>query len=535
MEEAMREVDFWAGQLVKKRISRREFLGRAAALGLSVSAASMLLARHGIAQEAKRGGFARFGLPHGSTTDSIDPGTWPDTFTQCVFFGAMMNNLTEVAADGQVQGELAESFEPDNGATRWVFRLRNGITFHNGKDLTADDVLESIRYHTGDDSKSAAKSLLAGIKDMKSDGPGLVVFELMEGNADFPFLMSDYHLPIFPAKKGGGIDMDAKVGTGPFILEKFEPGVNAKLKRNPNYHKDGKPYFDEVEFLALRDVSARMNALISGEVHYIANCDLKSLPQLQSIPELQILETTGYGHYTFAMNTKAAPFDNQDVRNALKYAIDRQAIVDKVLYGHATPGNDNPIAPSIRYAINPEPIHSYDPEKAKFHLKKAGLSSLKVDLSVANAAFEGAVDAALLYQDSAKAAGIDINVVREPEDGYWDNVWMKKPWSAVYWSGRATCDWMLSTTYAEGAAWNDTNWSNARFNELLKAARGETDDKKRADMYAEMQTLVHTDGGAIVLVFNNYVSAHAKNLKYGKVAANWDNDGLKIAERWWFD
>jgi peptide/nickel transport system substrate-binding protein len=94
---------------------------------------------------------------------------------------------------------------------------------------------------------------------------------------------------------------------------------------------------------------------------------------------------------------------------------------------------------------------------------------------------------------------------------------------------------MLSTTYAEGAAWNDTNWSNARFNELLKAARGETDDKKRADMYAEMQTLVHTDGGAIVLVFNNYVSAHAKNLKYGKVAANWDNDGLKIAERWWFD
>jgi peptide/nickel transport system substrate-binding protein len=145
-----------------------------------------------------------------------------------------------------------------------------------------------------------------------------------------------------------------------------------------------------------------------------------------------------------------------------------------------------------------------------------------------------AVDAGLIYRANAKAAGIDINIVREPEDGYWDNVWMKKPWSAVYWSGRATCDWMFSTTYAEGASWNDTNWSNPRFNELLKSARGETDEKKRAAMYAEMQTLVHTDGGVIVAVFNNYVRAHSKSLQHGKVAANWDNDGLRIAERWWF-
>ena len=138
------------------------------------------------------------------------------------------------------------------------------------------------------------------------------------------------------------------------------------------------------------------------------------------------------------MNVTVAPFDNVNVRMALKYAIDRKAIVDKVFYGHGTPGNDNPIAPTIQFAIDPQPRHDYDPEKAKAYLKKAGLDSLKVDLSVADAAFAGAVDAALLYKDSAAKAGIDINVIREPDDGYWDNVWLKKPWCMSYWNGRPT-------------------------------------------------------------------------------------------------
>ena len=179
------------------------------------------------------------------------------------------------------------------------------------------------------------------------------------------------------------------------------------------------------------------------------------------------------------MNVTVPPFDNVDVRLALKWAIDREDIAQKVFLGHASPGNDNPIAPSVKFAIDPEPRHVYDPEKAKFHLEKAGLSSLKVDLSVADAAFNGAVDAGVLFQEHAKAAGIEINVIREPNDGYWDNVWLKKGWCASYWSGRPTVDWMMTTTYAAGAAWNETYWNNPRFNELLVAARAELDEKKR--------------------------------------------------------
>ena len=146
----------------------------------------------------------------------------------------------------------------------------------------------------------------------------------------------------------------------------------------------------------------------------------------------------------------------------------------------------------------------------------------------------GRQHAGVLYQEQAKAAGIALNIVREPNDGYWDNVWLKKPWVASYWGGRPTCDWFFTVVYAKGAAWNETKWANPRFNELLVAARSQTDDKKRAPMYAEMQQLVHDDGGAIVLVFNNYVDAHSKKVAHGQIAANWEADGLKIAERWWF-
>jgi ABC-type transport system substrate-binding protein len=122
------------------------------------------------------------------------------------------------------------------------------------------------------------------------------------------------------------------------------------------------------------------------------------------------------------------PFDNVDVRTALKYAINREDILQKVFLGHGTPGNDNPIAPSVKYAYDPQPKFTYDPEKAKFHLKKAGLETLKVDISAADVAFAGAIDACTLYQEHAKAAGIEINVIREPDDSFWNDVWLKKPW-----------------------------------------------------------------------------------------------------------
>lgn len=515
------------------RLDRRRFMEGAAAIGLGVGAASAL-ANRVLAQTPKRGGIARFGLAHGAITDALEPGNYVDTGTQVPFWGAMSNSLTEVDANGDIVGDLAESFEPADAARKWVFKLRKGLTFHDGRDVTASDVVASFRHHMGPDSKSAAKSLLETITDITADGKETVVFTLSGANADFPYIASDYHIAIMPANEDGSADWESGIRTGPFVFGSWEPGVRAKLTRNPNYHKEGMPYFDEVEFLSITDLAARSNALTTGEVDWIGRPDLKTLNLLQRNPNMAITEVTGYAHYVLPMNVNVPPFDNVDVRMALKWAIDREDIAEKVFLGHAAPGNDNPIAPSIKFAIDPQPRHSYDPEKAKFHLQKAGLSSLSVDLSVADAAFNGAIDVGVLYQEHAKAAGIDINIIREPNDGYWDNVWLKKPWCASYWSGRPTVDWMMTTTYAAGAAWNETYWDNPRFNEVLLAARGELDEATRAGMYAELQQLIHDDGGVIVFVFNNLVEAHSTKLSHGEIATNWEADGLRIAERWWF-
>ena len=276
------------------------------------------------------------------------------------------------------------------------------------------------------------------------------------------------------------------------------------------------------------------NALSTGEIDAMNRCDLNTVHLLQRNPDIRVEETSGTQHYTFAMRTDLSPFDHNDVRLALKYAVDREALVQTILRGHGVVGNDHPIGWPNRYYAHELPQREYDPDKAKFHLKQAGLTPLNVDLSAADAAFVGAVDAAVLYKEHAADAGIEINVVREPDDGYWANVWMVKPWCAVFWAGRPTEDWMFSTAYAEDSKWNDTFWKHERFNRLLREARAELNEAKRREMYVEMQEIVRDEGGVVIPMFANYVFAMSKKVEHGPMAANWDLDGNKGMERWWF-
>jgi len=209
--------------------------------------------------------------------------------------------------------------------------------------------------------------------------------------------------------------------------------------------------------------------------------------------------------------------------------IDREQMVKTILRGYGTVGNDHPIAEANRYHASALEQRQFDPDRAKFHLKKAGAGDIAFDLSAAEASFVGAVDAAVLYKESAAKAGITINVVREPNDGYWSNVWMKKPWCAVFWGGRPTEDMMFSTAYAADADWNDTFWKNPRFNELLVAARAELDENRRREMYVEMQSLVRDDGGVVVPMFAADLSAASDKIGHGKLGVNWELDGFRCA------
>jgi peptide/nickel transport system substrate-binding protein len=511
-------------------VSRRGVLRGAGAIG-AAALAGPLGASLATAQP-KPGGVARIGIAHGSTTDTLDPGVLEQVFTQ-VFSQCRNCMLTEIAPDGSLVGEVAESWEPTADAAQWTFRLRDGIEFHSGKTLTPEDVIASIQYHRREESTSVAKAIVEAITDMKADGPN-VIFTLAAGNADFPMLMSDYHLPILPAVDGA-IDPLTTDGVGPYLFDAWEPGVRASAKRNPNYFKPNAAFFDGIELLAIIDGAARQNALVSGQVDIIDQVDRMTVHLLSRAPGIQVLSIAGTQHYGFPMDTRVAPFDNNDVRLALKYSIDRQELVDKILNGYGALGNDSPIGQANRYFNADLPQRAYDPEKAKFHLKQAGMDSLAVDIHLADAAFDGCVDAGLLFSEKAAAAGIKLNVVREPDDGFWSNVWMVKPFSATYWGGRPTEDWMFTTTYARGAEWNETFWDHARFNDLLLQGRVELDDAKRRAIYYEMQEIVSNEGGIIIPMYANYVMAHSDKIgRPETVAPNWTLDGFRAVERWWF-
>jgi peptide/nickel transport system substrate-binding protein len=342
--------------------------------------------------------------------------------------------------------------------------------------------------------------------------------------------MSDYHLTISPA----GSDFKDGVGTGGYVLKNFEPGVRAFATRNPNFFKENRAHFDEVETLGIADVNARTNALKTRQIDVMNRCELKTVHLLKRMKGIQVMQQNGTKHYTFAMLCNTAPYDNNEIRLALKYALDREQQVKTILRGYGIVGNDHPISPANRYHASELEQRQYDPDKAKFHLKKAGVKGATFRLHAADAAFVGAVDAAVLYKENAAKADINIEVVREPNDGYWSNVWMKKPWCAVFWGGRPTEDWMFSTAYAADASWNDTKWKHPRFNELLVAARAELDEKKRRQMYVEMQSIVRDEGGVVVPMFAADLAGATSKIKHGPLAVNWELDGFRCAERWWY-
>ena len=326
------------------------------------------------------------------------------------------------------------------------------------------------------------------------------------------------------------------IGTGMYKVESFDPGVRATVSRVDSHYKDGTAgWFDSIEVVAINDSSARMNALMTGQVDAVNRVDFKTEPLMRANPNVNIFEVTGNQHFTFPMLTNLSPYDNLKVRQALKFAVNRQEMVDKVLLGHGAVANDHPIGPANQYYAADIEQNSYDPDRAKALLAEAGMDGLTIDLSASDAAFPGAVDAAQLYQASAKSAGINLNVVQEPADGYWSNVWLKKPWCACYWSGRATEDWMFSTAYESGVPWNDTAWENARFQELLISARAELDSDKRRDQYTEMQMLMSSEGGTVVPMYANYVDAHSTKLtNSGTIGNTFQMDNSRFMERWWF-
>jgi len=510
---------------------RRGVLRGAAATGIALG-----LAGAGSARAAPtRGGTFRVGVHDGNTTDTWDPAT---TASILMIHSSHVARayLTEITNEDKLGPDLATDWQatkPD--ASEWRFELSREATFHDGRPVTARDVAASINYHRGPESTSAVSELLTDITEIRPDGDHAVIVSLSRGNADLPHLMTDYHLVIQPATEDGGIDWANGIGCGPYRVTDFKPGIGASFERHDGWHRAGSgAWFDRIEMTVLNDANARQAAIVTGDIDAVTDVDLKTSAMLARAPGVILDDVPSGTHITMPMFCDVAPFDDVNVRLALKHAIGRQEIVDKILFGRGTIANDHPIGPSMPYHAD-LPQREQDLDKARYHLKKAGHDRLSVEISVTDSLLSGATNMCSLFAEQARPAGLDIKVNQQPADGYWTNVWLKKPFCVVSWTARPTPDVMFSLAYKAGADWNESHWENARFNELLLKAKAELDQELRAEMYAEMQSLCRDDGGTIVPFFRNRTSARRDNVMHeDQIAAVWELDGARGYHRWWF-
>ncbi len=492
------------------RISRREFMMQASALGLTVAAATTLANTAALAEVPKRGGRLVLAYIQAGITETFDQ-TKMTNIIDGVRAAGCYNGLARVTRDFEPEPMLAEEWDAKPGAKEWSFKLRKDVEFHDGKPFVAEDVVSTISRHVEPDSTSPAKPLWEDLEEIKADGKHRVSIKLKSGNALLPMTFAaDYHSTIAPA---GHTDFSKPIGTGPMKVKLFEPGTRCIMERNENYWKDGVVHLDEVETIPIPDMTSRINALRGGEIHVMESLDPKLVSRVEGLSDIDVVEVPSGAFLIFDLMADRPPTDNLDVRLALKHAINREQIIRNVFSGHATIGNDHPVAPVLADYCPDVPQRTYDPDKAAFHWKKGGMEGQTLDIYSSEAAGAGSVDMAVLFSESAKAAGMDLNVVRRPTDGYWSETWMKFPVNQSGWNARPTADLILTIAHKSDAPWNETAWKSERFDELLLQGRVELDLARRKAIYCEIQTLLNEDGGALLPLFNNYIDAKLSIVK----------------------
>jgi len=516
---------------LKRGASRRDVLAMLMAGGMQASLAGGLstLALSAHAATPKKGGRIRVAGATAAITDTLDPSKMSNQTDYCR--GTMLyNGLTSLDGSLTPQPALAESFDTKD-AKVWVFKLRKDVKFHDGKPLTPADVVFSVMRHKDAATASKAKALADQIDTVKASGPNEVTVTLSAPNADLPVILGTFHFAIV---KDGTTDFSTGIGTGPYKLKEFKPGVRSIAVRNEAYWKPGKPYLDEIEFVGIGDEGARVNALLSGDLDLVASVNPRSVDRIKGTAGFSVFSTQSGQYSDLIMRKDVGPGTNPDFILAMKHLIDREQVRKSVALGHAVLGNDQPIDPTNRFHFAGLPQRPFDLDKAKFHLAKSGVGATPVPV-VASPAALYSVEMALVMQQSAQKIGLNLDVKRMPADGYWANHWLNSPVGFGNVNPRPSADTLLTLFYKSDAAWNESRFKSEKFDQLLVASRAETDLAKRKQQYADMQTMIHEQAGTGIPLFLASLDGHSNKLQGLSPIPLGGLMGYSFAEHVWLD
>lgn len=516
---------------LQRGATRRDMLAMLMAGGMQATLAGGIatLAATAHAQTPRKGGRITVATNASGVNDTLDPAKQSNQTDYCRGF-MFYNGLTVLDGSLTPRPQLAEEFSTQDAKT-WVFKLRKDVSFHDGKPLTPADVVFSIMRHKEAATASKAKVLADQIESVTASGPNEVTFRLTSPNADLPVILGTFHFHIV---KAGTTDFTTGIGTGPYKVKEFKPGVRSVAVRNENYWKPNRPYLDEIELVGISDESARVNALLSGQLDLVSSVSTRSVERVLASGKHGIFETKSVSYTNLIMRRDSAPGSNLDFVLAMKHLFNREQLLKSIQLGRGVVANDQPIATTNRFYFKGLPQRAYDPEKAKWHLQKANLGSTPIPV-VASPAATNSVEMALVMQHAAKQIGLNLDVKRMPADGYWSTHWMKHPVGFGNINSRPSADLALTLFFKSDAPWNEAGWKSEKFDQLLVAARGETDHSKRAQMYADMQVLVHNEGGIGIPMFISSLDGHSGKLKGLSPIPLGGMMGTSFAEHVWLD
>lgn len=499
--------------LIRRGASRRDVLRVLMGAGAGLAASNSIFSglAHAEAATPRRGGKLIMAADQHGPNDTLDPAlasSSADFFRLRMFYGS----LTRLTNDLGYEPELAEEIIPNADATEWTFKIRKGVEFHDGKTLTADDVIYSMNRHMGEDSVSKASTLVDMVDRWEKVNDYEVRAVLSSPNADLPIALGTFHFKIV---QEGTTDFQTAVGTGPYRVKEFKPGVRALGVPFENFWTDG-GYLDELEHYAIGDSVARLNAFMAGDIDGMVNLPPKAIENVEAAAGKEVW-TINSGTYTnIVPRLDQAESSNMHLYKAMQYLQDRQRLLKGVMKGLGSLGNDQPINAAYFDYCADIPQRELDPEKAKYHWDKSGLGSTAVPVICSDFA-PGAVEQCLFMQREGKKIGANFDVKKVATDGYWSSVWRVAPIFAAGWNMRPTANIMMTLAYKSDAAWNESKWQNELFDQTLVEVRSVTDPVRRKQMYCDLQTMIHEENGSSIPLHRNFtdaVASHVKGLTY---------------------
>jgi peptide/nickel transport system substrate-binding protein len=454
------------------------------------------------------GGILIHGATGGGSKDTLDPHA-PVTTLDI----ARVNNLYEPLLfwnnNYELEPALAESVESSADGTKWTVKLRQGVTFHNGKDVTAEDAWFSIQRVSDPKAPLSAGGQLSQILDF--DATKVVDATTLELALKVPYalldgLLAEYTLGIIPTD----FDIANPVGTGAFAYKSFDPGKTSTFTKYADYWGDA-AFVDELQIQDFPDPSAMVNALQAGQIQTVDSLPYNLIDTIEGAGGGVLVSETG-AWVPFTMRVDQAPFSDVRVRQAFRLIVDRQQMIDQTLSGYGSLGNDMYAPFDVAYASD-LPQREQDIDQAKSLLAEAGQEGLQVELFTGDDIGSVGPAAANLFVEQAKLAGVDVKVTKK--NPFYDDQYLQYTFAQDFWNTRNYIPQAVVGTFPpdQGGTYNETHWDHEEHRNLVNAAAQELDEAKRAELLHDAQEIEYNEGGLIIWGFRQNVDGYGANVQ----------------------